>query len=60
MKVDGQLVATINSDKYVSWGDCAQELKLLESNTAGTHRIEIQVTSASPKDDFDVLGLMVS
>ena len=47
-------------DKYISWGDCAQELKLLESNTVGTHRIEIQVTSASPKDDFDVLGLMVS
>lgn len=60
VKVDGQLVATINSDKYISWGDCAQELKLLESNTTGTHRIEIQVTSASPKDDFDVLGLMVS
>lgn len=60
VKVDGQLVATINSNKYITWGDCAQELKLLESDTPGDHIIEIQVTSASPKDDFDVLGLMVS
>jgi len=60
VKLDGQVIGSINSDYSTSWGDHVYFYKVLDSNITGNHTVEIQLTFTSPKTDFAILGLMVS
>lgn len=60
VKLDGNVIGTINSDYSTGWGDYATFYKVLDTEVSGEHEIEIKLTSTGSKTEFAILGLMVS
>lgn len=60
VKLDGREVARINADFAGGWGDCAMTAEVLTGSTAGSHTLEIELISSSPKDEFSLLGILKS
>ncbi len=60
VKLDGNVIGTINSDYSTGWGDYATFFKVLDTDVSGEHEIEIKLTSTGNKTEFAILGLMIS
>ena len=60
VKLDGNVIGTINSDYSTGWGDYATFYKVLDTNVSGEHEIEIKLILTGSKTEFAILGLMVS
>lgn len=60
VKLDGKTIGTLNASFPGGWGDYAQTFQVLSSDHSGSHRLEIQVISDNPKNDFWILGFLKS
>lgn len=60
VKLDGNVIGTIDSDYSTGWGDYATFYKVLDTDISGEHELEIKLTSTGNKTEFAILGLMVS